>query len=215
MTVGSEHFPDYDVTARAHTWDPVTQHVVLDRVTPDRPLQFFTATEERVARPLLARLLALEDMPEVPVLELIDARLAAGETDGWRHEDMPEDGDAWRRSLRFLDDDARSRRSVLFAELTVPQQKDQLEDVRTARRWRGLEGRHLWNLWMRYACVAFYSHPHAWNEMGFGGPAYPVGYANLGLDRREHWEVSEDNAFDPEPWAQRVDLARRRHRGEA
>ena len=54
---------------------------------------------------------------------------------------------------------------------------------------------------MRYACAAFYSHPWAWNEMGFGGPAYPVGYANLGLGRREHWEVAERDALDPEPWA--------------
>ena len=30
-------------------------------------------------------------------------------------------------------------------------------------------------LWMRYACAAFYSHPWAWNEIGFGGPAYPQG----------------------------------------
>ena len=27
---------------------------------------------------------------------------------------------------------------------------------------------------------AFYSHPWAWNEIGFGGPAYPRGYARLG-----------------------------------
>ena len=44
-------------------------------------------------------------------------------------------------------------------------------------------------LWMRYACDAFYSHPWAWNEIGFGGPAYPRGYKNLGIDRREPWEV--------------------------
>ncbi len=27
---------------------------------------------------------------------------------------------------------------------------------------------------------AFYSHPWAWNEIGFGGPAYPQGYMRLG-----------------------------------
>jgi hypothetical protein len=26
----------------------------------------------------------------------------------------------------------------------------------------------------------FYSHPWAWNEIGFGGPAYPRGYMRLG-----------------------------------
>jgi hypothetical protein len=28
--------------------------------------------------------------------------------------------------------------------------------------------------------VAFYSHPWAWNEIGFGGPAYPRGFMRLG-----------------------------------
>ena len=62
---------------------------------------------------------------------------------------------------------------------------------------------HLWSLWTRYACTAFYSHPWAWNEMGFGGPAYPRGYKNMGIDRREGWELPEDDAKDPVPWAQR------------
>ena len=57
------------------------------------------------------------------------------------------------------------------------------------------------DLWMRYACTAFYSHPSAWNEIGFGGPAYPRGYKNIGLGRREPWEVAEVDADDPVPWA--------------
>jgi hypothetical protein len=64
---------------------------------------------------------------------------------------------------------------------------------------------------MRYACTAFYSHPWAWNEIGFGGPAYPRGYKNLGLDRREPWEVSERDAADPVPWAERAEASLRRH----
>ena len=63
---------------------------------------------------------------------------------------------------------------------------------------------------MRYACTAFYSHPWAWNEIGFGGPAYPTGYKNLGVERREPWEVAERDATDPVPWARRVERARDR-----
>ncbi len=38
---------------------------------------------------------------------------------------------------------------------------------------------------MRSVLSAFYSHPWAWNEIGFGGPAYPRGYARLGAGQRE------------------------------
>ena len=51
---------------------------------------------------------------------------------------------------------------------------------------------------MRSVLAAFYSHPWAWNEIGFGGPAYPRGYARLG-DRheREPWEAPEALRRDP------------------
>jgi hypothetical protein len=50
---------------------------------------------------------------------------------------------------------------------------------------------------MRDLLEAFYSHPWAWNEIGFGGPAYPRGYQALGVDRHEPWEGRE--AFDVDP----------------
>ena len=61
-----------------------------------RSLSFFTPAEVAVAAPLLDLLLGQDGEPRVPVLELIDTRLASGETDGWHYDDLPEDGDAWR-----------------------------------------------------------------------------------------------------------------------
>ena len=85
------------------------------------------------------------------------------------------------------------------------ERKDQialLESVRTTDTWHGLPAPRLWSLWLRYACAAFYSHPWAWNEIGFGGPAYPRGYSRFGdpdLQRaeREPWEGAEH--FDRDP----------------
>ena len=49
------------------------------------------------------------DEPKVPVLELVDHRLALDQTDGWFYEDMPEDREAWRMTLALLDEDAQDR----------------------------------------------------------------------------------------------------------
>lgn len=38
---------------------------------------------------------------------------------------------------------------------------------------------------------AYYAHPYAWDEIGFGGPAYPRGYMRLEGGRPEPWEVEE------------------------
>jgi hypothetical protein len=82
--------------------------------------------------------------------------------------------------------------------------------VRTSETLGELSAAHTWGLWMRYACTAFYAHPWAWNEIGFGGPAYPRGYKNIGVGSREPWEHKETDARDPVPWARRVEAAKRK-----
>jgi hypothetical protein len=204
-------YPGYDVLGQAPTWDDVTKGVVLRRLGPPPPVRFFMVEEEAVARPMLDRLLAQDGEPRVPVFEQIDARLAEAQTDGWHYEDLPPDGEAWRASLAALESDAHARFGRDFAELRPRQQKDLLEAVRTGGDWHGLPAGRVWNLWIRYAVTAFYSHPWSWNEIGFGGPAYPRGYKNLDLDGLEPWEEREARPVDAEAWARRVEAARRDH----
>jgi hypothetical protein len=192
-------FPGFDVLAQSEHWDQVTAGVVLSRLGPPSPLRFFTEDEEAIARPLLDLLLDQRSEPRVPVLEMIDSRLAEGSTDGWRYEDLPEDGQAWRDTLRALDADARDEHGSGSAECS--------DDTRTAliqavqdlgtEKWHGLPADRVWSLWTRYACTAFYAHPWAWNEIGFSGPAYPRGYKNAGVGRREPWEVADREDLDP------------------
>jgi hypothetical protein len=209
---GQARFTGYDVLDQQRTWDRTTTAVVLGRLDPPPPVRFFAAGEEATARALLDRLLAQDDEPRVPVLEVIDQRLAERVGDGYRYEDMPEDPEAWRISLAGLDDDARKEHDQQFHQLDRETQLDLIENVRLCEElWHGLPPKRVFSLWTRYACDAFYAHPWAWNEVGFGGPAYPRGYKNLGLDRREPWERPESDAADPVPWVERVEAARRRH----
>jgi hypothetical protein len=212
VTPGNKgRFDGFDVLSEVHRWDLTTSGVVLARINPEAELRFFTREEEPTARALFDLLLGQHDDPKVPVTELVDARLVAGETDGWRYEDMPEDGDAWRRSLAELDAEAVERCGNRFSLLDVDLQGALVQEVQDAKEWRGFNSTHLWSLWTRYACAAFYSHPWAWNEIGFGGPAYPRGYKNMGVGRRERWEKEERDARDPVPWASRTEKAKRVH----
>ena len=115
-------FPGFDVLDEVDRWDAVTAGVVLARLTPSPELSFFTGVEQATAEALCDQLLAQHDEPRVPVAALIDVRLATGETDGWHYADMPEDGEAWRQTLAFLDDDATARYGATFGELTTDQQ---------------------------------------------------------------------------------------------
>lgn len=205
-------YPDFDVLAQVDAWDDVTAGAVLDRLSHPTALAFFTPEEVAVVAPLLDLLLAQDGEPRVPVLEMIDERLALAETDGWHYDEMPEDGDAWRQSLALLDDDARSEFGRPFAELDRERQAVLVQAVHdTDGTWHTFEAAHVWSLWTRYACTAFYSHPWTWNEIGFPGPAYPRGYNALGVGARDRWEMNDRVDIDPVEVGQRLEEARRRH----
>jgi gluconate 2-dehydrogenase subunit 3-like protein len=184
-------FPGFDALSETKRWDPVTAGVVMARLGPPPPVRSFTPAEQAVATALLARLLG--ETGEVPVLQMIDSRLAERQTDGWRYEDMPEDGQAWKDSLAALDADAVARYGRGFADCEAGRQDALIQKVQdlAAEDWHGMPAGHVWSLWTRYACTAFYSHPSAWNEIGFPGPAYPRGYKNLGVDALEPFEVRD------------------------
>jgi hypothetical protein len=189
-------FPGFDVLDQAPHWDRVTADVVLARTDTPTAVKFFTEPEEACARALL-NLLTGQDGHDgelaVPVLEMVDSRLAAGETDGWRYDDMPEDGQAWRNTLVLLDADARQLSGTAFADAPPADQARLVQAVQdlASGNWHGLPAAHVWSLWTRYACTAFYAHPFAWAEIGFPGPAYPRGYKNTGVGKLEPFEVGD------------------------
>jgi hypothetical protein len=205
-------FGSFDVVSQADHWDPETRAVVTARLGPPAPLAFFSAEEEPTGRALLDRLLGQDEDPKVPLLEPIDDRLLHREGDGYRFDDMPEDGEAWKRSIAALDEESRRLHGRPFWAASRRDQKEIIEAVRTeSSEWHGLPGTRVFQLWMRYALTAFYSHPWAWNEIGFPGPAYPRGYKSIGIDRLEPFETHERDAHDPIPWAKKVEAAHAEH----
>jgi hypothetical protein len=195
-------FPGFDVLNQAPHWDQVTKDLIEARVRTSPPaVTFFSATERGCAHALLNDLTGQDrDDAPVPVTQMVEARLAAGETDGWRYADMPEDGQAWRDTLGYLDADARARYGTSFAEAAAENRHRLIQAVQdlSGEDWHGLPAKHVWSLWTRYACTALYAHPDVWAEMGFPGPAYPRGYKNIGVDKLEPYEVRDaDPSIDP------------------
>jgi Gluconate 2-dehydrogenase subunit 3 len=193
-----DRFPGFDTLAQSKHWDQVTAGVVLSRIGMAPDIRFFAPTEQAVATALCDQLLGQHGGVKVPVVNLIDARLAEQETDGWRYLDMPEDSQAWRDTLAALDTDATDRFATGFASCSSDQQSTLIQTVQDlgSDPWHGLCAEHVWSLWTRYACTAFYSHAWAWNEIGFSGTAYPRGYKNPGLDSLEPYEVRDAEPGD-------------------
>jgi hypothetical protein len=200
-------YPDYDILEQAGHWDSVTREMVLGRVHNVPEVRFFSQAEAATLGVLCDLLTAQDAEPRIPVINYIDEKYDKGELDGFQFEDMPDDRDAWRLVARGLDEQAAQRAGA--ASFAAADAEVQLAIVKAfaggdlgGGAWEELDVTHAFSLVMRVVLSCFYSHPWAWNEIGFGGPAYPRGYSRFGtpdLQRaeRETWEGAEH--FDRDP----------------
>ena len=178
-------YPDFDVLETTDTWDEATKKVVLARLEPPGPLRFFTAEEEPCLRAFCDTVLAQDREPRVPVPESVDSKLADDRLDGYQYADMPDDRDTWRLVLLGLDETASSRYGKTSFADAEPETREAIIDQFSQGEldggtWDRLNVKRAWSVCMRMTLSGFYSHPWAWNEIGFGGPAYPRGFMRLG-----------------------------------
>ncbi len=199
-------YPDFDVLELADHWDEKTRAVVLARVHEVPEPRFFDDAERATLEPLCDRLTAQDREPRIPVLAYIDEKLASGVFDGYRYDGLPDDAETWRVVVRGLDEAARPLGADTFGALDRQLQlvlcERFSEDELYVAAWEGLDVSRVFSVVIRYVCEAFYSHPWAWNEIGFPGPAYPRGYSRFSSPHLRHgetesWEAGESFDFDP------------------
>jgi hypothetical protein len=200
-------YPDFDVLESADHWDEVTRRVVLARVHDVPERRYFDEREWATLTALCDHLSGqVGEEPKLPVLAFVDEKLASGKRDGYRYFDMPDDGETWRTAARGLDEEARRRGGTTFDVLGVHEQDELCHRFSKGElfggAWATLDVSRAFSVVMRYLCASYYSHPWAWNEMGFPGPAYPRGYSRFGSPHlrdgeTETWEGLEAYELDP------------------
>jgi len=194
-------YPDYDCLEHVEHWDELTRKTVVDRVERVPELRFFGDDEAATLRAFCDVVLAQDAEPRIPVLAFIDQKLAEGNLDGYQYADMPDDRETWRLVARGLDETARASGADSYADAPGHRQVEIADSFAEGSLeggvWEELNLKHAWGVVMRSVLAGFYSHPWAWNEIGFGGPAYPRGYARLGIGLSETWEGEEVLDIDP------------------
>jgi gluconate 2-dehydrogenase subunit 3-like protein len=194
-------YPDFDVMAQAHHWDEATRRLIVDRVEHVPPIRFFGGDEARALSAFCDCLLAQDSEPRVPVLEMVDKKFAEGKLDGFRYAAMPDDPETWKRVAVGLDEQARARGAADFASAGEERQAEIIDAFANGDLEGGAFGdmpcELAWKVVTRGALSEFYSHPWTWNEIGFGGPAYPRGYVRIAPGQRESWEAEPALDLDP------------------
>jgi gluconate 2-dehydrogenase subunit 3-like protein len=189
----------YDVLDKwdSPSWNDQTREVVRKRLDEVPPRRFLSLDQWSLLETIVERLVPQPDRDEpVPIVPWIDDMLHKNHTPGFRYADMPPMREAWQKGLDAIASEAHNRYGKLFGQLTPDQQDSLLLDIqenRVERRyWDDLPagGFFLHHLLKQVAGI-YYSHPSAWSEIGFGGPASPRGYVRLGFDERDPWEAEE------------------------
>ena len=189
----------YDVLDKwdAPSWNDQTREAIRKRREEVPERRFFTLEQWLLLEKIVDRLIPQPDREEsVPIVPWIDDMLHKNHTPGFRYADMPPMQDAWRQGLDAIAAEAHNRHGKQFDQLSPDEQDALLTDIqenRVERRYWGelpAGGFFLHHL-LKQVVGVYYSHPNAWSEIGFGGPASPRGYARLGFDERDPWEAEE------------------------
>jgi hypothetical protein len=194
------YYLGYSTLAQKKHWEEATRKTVVDRVEKTPPIRFFSQEEALLLDAVIDRVMPQDDRAEartIPILPILDERLFKNLLNGYRYEDMPPDQEAYRLAIRAIEEMAQDRFGQSFPALTVYRQELILKSLHDGAPepdnavWQQMPIHRFWDILMEDCVTAYYSHPWAWDEIGFGGPAYPRGYMRLENGLPEPWEKDE------------------------
>lgn len=180
----------YHSLDRLDKWDETTQGVIKKRLEKEIDRQesfvFLTSQEgaklEKLIDVLLPqpsersegsrRDLSLRQRTEfrIKIAEMIDRGLSDQKI-GVRYAQNPWRGDFYRKGLAEF--------GRLISEREIKKILEKSSD--------SLAGRFIDQV-LTDSISIYYSHPFAWDKIGFPGPAYPEGYAYLSCGEKDEWE---------------------------
>lgn len=192
-------YPGYDVLAKrdSPSWNRQTRKVIDERLALSAEAhRFCNDTQWRTLRAICDRIIPQPEPAAVPLAAMIDEKLHQDARDGYRNAHLPPLREAWATALDAINAVARSNHGADFSELNAQRQDELLTFVQKQHSehsaWRGMPS----DLFFRDRLLkdivsAYYSHPVAWSDIGFGGPASPRGYVRMSYDQRDPWEAEE------------------------
>lgn len=182
-------------------WDDQTRRAGRERLEDVPPVRFFIEEEARTLAAIAERIMPQPDHSEhekVPVVPFIDEKLFKDERDGYRYEELPPQREAWRLGLAGVDETARELfDGKAFIELDPRSQDVALTHVARGdapgAAWKRMPAARFFKSIISITIVkTYYSHPRAWNEIGYGGPSSPRGHVRKWEGGVDPWEAKEN-----------------------
>ncbi|MEK4032566.1 gluconate 2-dehydrogenase subunit 3 family protein [Methylocystis sp. IM3] len=192
-------YAGYDVLAKwnSPSFDDRTREAVSRRLRDVPPMRFFSQEEFGLVEALVRRLApAAPGLSPELIARWIDQRLDLNLGEGFRKDGAPPLQERWRLGLAAIDAEARRLFSAPFVALETSARDITIRVIQNGEGeralWGGLDpGDFFTDTLLKTIAGLVYTHPSAWSDIGFGGPASPRGYVRLGFDARDPWEAKE------------------------
>lgn len=194
------YYPKFSTLSQSAYWEDATRDVVQTRVEAPPSRKFFSEDEWSFWTLVFNHLIPQTDRAadrQIPVIAPLDHRLFTNQTVGYRYANMPPDREVYRIGIHAINQEAEQRYGGTFPNLPHLQQDLVLQAIRDGKPegapdiWKKMSVHRFWQMLMGDAIDGYYAHPWSWDEVGFGGPAYPRAYTRLERGEPEPWEVRE------------------------
>jgi hypothetical protein len=195
------YYPGFSTLKQKSFWDDTTRALVERRVKDRSERRYFSAEAWNFWTAVFAHLIPQTDRTterQIPIVSVLDDRLADNRTVGYRYESMPPDRVVYGIGIEAIDREAEHRCGGKFLVVPFLEQDLVLKAIHDGKPaaapeiWKSMSVHRFWQMIMGDAIDAYYAHPWAWDEIGFGGPAYPRAYTRLERGEPEPWEVEEE-----------------------
>lgn len=195
-------YPGYNVLDKwsSPDWDDQTREAVRKRLEEIPPVRFFTEEEAKILQAVAECIVPQPDRSEtqkIPIVPRVDEKLFKDERDGYRYEDLLEQRRAWRLGIIGINETAREMfGGKSFVELDSSSRDKVLEKAAKGEVsggvWEEMSAiRFFKNVLCSTIIEIYYSHPLAWNEIGYNGPSSPRGHVRLWEGGVDPWEAHE------------------------
>ncbi|MEZ0607255.1 gluconate 2-dehydrogenase subunit 3 family protein [Fibrella sp. WM1] len=157
-----------------------TRSALLERVQPTiTPPRYFSEAELTLLQAVALRLAGpIPATGPIDMARPIDERLADGKSNGWRYNDMPTDGEAYKLGLTGIDQHAQRRFGQAFIALPDAEKDAVLTDVQQGNvpdngSWQRVSPKRFFEELLTEITEYLYAHPYMQEAIGY------VGYADL------------------------------------
>lgn len=173
---------------------PPTKKVLQSRIDKkERKILFFDPRSYELLN-VICNLLMDQDSNNrmVEIALFIDERLAAEQTDGWRYDSMPPDGEMYILGLNAIDATSTNDYKTKFLYLTKEKQKEILLNIQKGKVdikiWKKLNPVLFFEELLAETTEIFFSNPFVQTNIKYVGMADAKGWTKLKLNQKENLE---------------------------